>query len=136
MKHTDVGAKGERQPQSNSLVFTRRRAMRGIVKVLVIGVLGLAGLLVPAGYVHALDNYESCRKQGYALCEDGKCGNRSCYCNNKVLKPGEDCTKTLGGKHYMFICNGCSGKMEPVALRTPQQTPAKPPAGGTLQRKP
>ena len=106
--------------------------MRAIVKVLVIGVLGLVGLLVPVGYVHALDNAESCGKQGYLLCSDGKCGSRSCYCNNKVLKPGDECIKTLGGKQYIYYCDGCTGKMIPLITRQP--TPVKPPAGGTLQK--
>jgi hypothetical protein len=110
--------------------------MRAIVKGVVIVVLGLAWLLVPVGYVHALDNYESCREQGYVLCEDGKCGSRTCTCDGKTLKPGDDCTKLVGGKRYLYLCDGCSGKMEPVALRTPQRTPAKPPAAGTLQKSP
>jgi len=128
------------------LEFTRRRAMRGIVKGFVIGVLGLAGLLVPVGYVHALDNAESCGKQGFILCSDGKCGSRKCTCNNKVLTPGAHCTNTLGGKTYHYYCDGCSGKMIPMQLRTPQPnlqlTPSvppsrvTPPAGGTLQKSP
>ena len=126
------------------LEFTRRRAMRGIVKGFVIGILGLTGLLVPVEYVHALDNAESCGKQGFILCSDGKCGSQKCTCNNKVLSPGADCSNTLGGKTYRYYCDGCSGKVIPLPIQTPQPslpqlTPSvppsrvKPPAGGTVQ---
>ncbi len=108
--------------------------MRAIVKGVVIGVLGLAWLLVPVGYVHALDNTQSCAKQGFILCQDGKCGSRKCYCNNKVLSPGETCIKTLGGKTYFYFCDGCTAKMIQVITRQPSQV--KPPAGGTLQKSP
>ncbi len=109
--------------------------MKAIVKGVVIGVLGLAGLLVPVGYAHALDNTASCAKQGFILCNDGKCGSRKCYCNNKVLTPGESCTKTLGGKSYFYYCDGCTGKMISVIKpTTPQPGLVKPPAGGTLQK--
>jgi len=138
---------------ATELEFTRRRAMRGIMKGFVIGVLGLAGLLVPVGYVHALDNTESCAKAGWVLCENGKCGTTHCVCNGKALAPGETCTKMIEEKHIFYYCDGCSGKMLDVRtpqpnlqLRTPQPnlqlTPAvppsrvKPPAGGTLQKSP
>jgi hypothetical protein len=127
---------------ATELEFTRRRAMRGIVKGFVIGVLGLAGLLVPVGYVHAVP--KSCNGGRYIVCGDGTCGRRSCSCNGKTLTPGADCTKTDGKIYY---CDGCSGKMKPIGLRTPQPilpqlqlTPSvppsqvKPPAGGTLQK--
>ncbi len=136
---------------ATELEFTRRRAMRGIVKVFVIGILGLAGLLVPVGYVHALDNAESCGKQGFLLCNDQTCGSRKCSCGGKLLKPGEECSNTLAGKTYFYVCDGCSGKVIPMQLRTPQRTrpglvpqgeltptvpPRRvtPPAGGTLQK--
>ena len=123
--------------------------MRGIVKVFMIGILGLAWLLVPVGYVRALDNAESCGKQGFILCKDGKCGSRNCTCQGKTLKPGEECSKlcVVGttAKVCFDICDGCSGKLEPLQLRTPQRTlpqltptvpPSRvtPPAGGTLQK--
>jgi hypothetical protein len=125
------------------LDFTRRRAMRAIVKGFVIGVLGLAGLLVPVGYVHALDNAESCGKQGFILCRDGKCGSRKCTCNGKTLTPGDSCSKKVGTKTTFYYCDGCTGKMLQVITRQPtlpQLTPSvppsqvKPPAGGTLQK--
>jgi len=136
---------------ATELEFTRRSAMRAIVKGFVIGVLGLAGLLVPVGYVHALDNAESCGKQGVVLCKDGTCGSRKCSCGGKLLKPGEECSNTLAGKTYFYVCDGCSGKVIPMQLRTPkttrpglvpqgQLTPTTPtrrvtpPAGGTLQK--
>jgi hypothetical protein len=103
------------------------------VKGLVIGTLGLAWLLVPVGYVNALDNTASCAKQGYILCSDGKCGSRSCYCNNKTLKPGDTCTKTLGGKTYIYYCDGCTAKMIQVIKPQPRQKLAPAP-GGTLQK--
>lgn len=124
------------------LELTRRRAMRAIVKGVVIGVLGLAWLLVPVGYVHAVP--KSCNGGRYIVCSNGKCGRQTCTCNGKTLTPGSDCK--IGGKiHY---CDGCSGKMKPIELRTPQQirpglvpqgqltpttppTQVKPPAGGT-----
>lgn len=105
---------------ATELTFTRRRAMRGIVKGFVIGTLGLAGLLVPVGYVHAVDNTQSCFKQGFILCGDGKCGSHKCYCDNKLLTPGETCIKMLGGKYYFFMCDGCSGKV--IAVKTTQPT--------------
>jgi len=121
--------------------------MRAIVKGFVIGTLGLAWLLVPVGYVHAapIDPTKSCDTQRYIVCGDGSCGSRKCYCNNKVLTPGDACTKKVGGKTYIFYCDGCSGKV--VSLITRQPTPlqlspttpptqAKPPAGGTLQKSP
>ncbi len=117
--------------------------MRGIVKVFVIGILGLAGLLVPVGYVHALDNADSCGKQGFILCKDGKCGSHKCSCDGKALTPGDTCNKLVGGKRYFYYCDGCSGKMIQLITRQPnlpQLTPSvppsqvKPPAGGTLQR--
>jgi hypothetical protein len=137
---------------ATELEFTRRRAMRGIVKGFVIGILGLAGLLVPVGYVHALDSKESCGQQGFILCKDGACGSRKCWCNNKVLTPGETCSNTLAGKTYFYYCDGCSGKVISVIKpKTPQRTrpglvpqgqltpttPTRrvaPPAGGTLQK--
>jgi len=125
--------------------------MRAIVKGIVIGTLGLAWLLVPVGYVHALDNAESCAKEGFILCKDGACGRRTCTCQGKTLKPGEDCKRWEGGKLKIDFCDGCSGKMTQVISRQPtrpglgvvpqgQLTPttpptqAKPPAGGTLQK--
>ena len=110
--------------------------MRAIVKGFVIGTLGLAWLLVPVGYVYPVDNTTaSCAKEGYVLCKDGNCGNRKCYCNNKVLTPGDTCTKTVGGKSYFFMCDGCSGKVISVIKPpTPQPGLVKPPAGGTLQK--
>jgi hypothetical protein len=120
---------------ATELEFTRRRAMRGIVKGFVIGILGLAGLLVPVGYVHALDSKESCGQQGFILCKDGACGSRKCWCNNKVLTPGETCSNTLAGKTYFYMCDGCSGKVVTVIKpTTPQRGLVKPPAGGTLQK--
>lgn len=127
--------------------------MRGIVKVFVIGILGLAGLLVPVGYVHAVDNAESCGKQGFILCKDGGCGSRKCSCQGKILTPGETCSNTLAGKTYFYMCDGCTGKLGPLQARTPQPTrpglgvvpqgeltptaPTRqvtPPTGGTLQK--
>lgn len=130
---------------ATELTFTRRRAMRGIVKGVVIGILGLAWLLVPVGYAHAVP--KSCNGGRYIVCPNGRCGRSTCKCDGKVLTPGADCR--INGKiHY---CDGCSGKMLPLELRTPQQirpglvpqgelTPSvppsqvKPPAGGTQQR--
>ena len=108
---------------ATELTFTRRRAMRTIVKGFVIGVLGLAGFLVPVGYVHALDNAESCGKQGFILCKDGACGSRKCWCEGKLLTPGETCSNTLAGKTYFYYCDGCSGKVISVIKpKTPQRT--------------
>jgi len=125
--------------------------MRGIMKVFVIGTVGLVGLLVPIGYVHALDNTASCAKEGFILCKDGACGRRTCTCDGKTLKPGEDCAKTEGGKNVYYYCDGCSGKMTQVISRQPTRPglgvtpqgqltpttptrPVKPPTGGTLQK--
>jgi hypothetical protein len=119
--------------------------MRGIVKGFVIGVLGLAGLLVPVGYVHALDNAESCAKGGWVLCKNGKCGTNYCTCGGKTLPPGELCTKVREGKPQQFMCDGCSGNMVQMITRQPtlpQLRPSvpprrvTPPAGGTLQKSP
>ena len=109
--------------------------MRAIVKGFVIGTLGLAWLLVPVGYVHAKPTKESCAKEGFILCKDGACGSRKCWCNNKVLTPGDQCTNTLAGKVYIYMCDGCSGKLITVIKpTTPQPGLVKPPAGGTLQK--
>jgi hypothetical protein len=107
--------------------------MRAIVKVFVSGILGLAWLLVPVGYVHALDNTASCAKEGFILCKDGACGRRNCACDGKTLKPGEDCKKWSGGKLYIYYCDGCSGKMLQVITRQPPRQVAPSP-GGTLQK--
>jgi hypothetical protein len=107
--------------------------MRGIVKVFVIGVLGLAWLLVPLGYVHALDNTASCAKEGYILCKDGACGRRTCTCEGKTLKPGDTCNTWVGGKLNITYCDGCSGKMLQVITRQPPRQVA-PSTGGTLQK--
>jgi len=130
---------------STELDFTRRRGMKVTMKVLVIGVLGLAGLLVPVGYVHALDNEASCAKGGWVLCKNGKCGTNYCTCGGKTLNPGEFCNKEREGKLRAFWCDGCSGNMVQSITRQPtlpQLRPSvpprrvTPPAGGTLQKSP
>jgi hypothetical protein len=107
--------------------------MRGIVKVFAIGAMGLVGLLVPVGYVHALDNTASCAKEGYILCKDGACGRRNCTCDGKTLKPGDHCSRTSGGKTTFYYCDGCSGKMLQVIKPQPRRQVAPAP-GGTLQK--
>jgi len=123
--------------------------MRGIVKGFVIGTVALVGLLVPVGYVHSRDNTTaSCAKDGYMLCSDGNCSTRKCSCGGKLLKGGEDCSNTVGGKTYRYMCDGCTGKLDPLQVKTPQRirpglvpqgeltptTPTRqvtPPTGGT-----
>lgn len=129
---------------ATELDFTRRRAMRGIVRAFVVGTLGLAWLLVPVGDVHAVPK---CDTKRYIVCPGGKCGNRTCSCDGKTLQPGADCLidKKI---HY---CDGCSGKMKPIGISTPKRirpglvpqgelTPSvppsqvKPPPGSPLQK--
>ena len=104
--------------------------MREIVKVFVIGILGLAGLLVPVGYVQALDNSESCAKQGFILCKDLNCGSHKCVCEAKAISPGEDCIKHLGGKVFFFQCDGCTGALVAINEIRPG---AAPQPGAVLQ---
>jgi len=110
--------------------------MRAIVKGVVIGILGLAWLLVPVGYVHAVPK-KSCDTQRYIVCSDGTCGTRNCTCSGKTLTPGDICSKKVGTKTTFSYCDGCTGKMTQVITpqpTLPQLTP-KPPAG-TLQKSP
>jgi hypothetical protein len=75
--------------------------MTGIVKALVGGTLGLAGLLVAAGYAYPLDTQKSCNASGYILCGNGKCGTMTCG----GRKPGE----TQCSHVACYMCDGCSG---------------------------
>ena len=106
--------------------------MRAIVQGFVLGTVGLVWLLVPVGSVLALDNEVSCGIQGLMPCKDGTCASRNCTCGIKVLTPGEECYKQVGGKRYWFYCDGCSGKM--IQVITGQPSRVQPPAGGTRQR--
>jgi hypothetical protein len=75
--------------------------MTGIVKALVGGTLGLAGLLVAAGYAYTLDTQKSCNANGYILCGDGKCGTRTCG--------GKEPGQTMCAPSACYMCDGCSG---------------------------
>jgi hypothetical protein len=119
--------------------------MRAIVKGFVIGVLGLAGLLVPVGNAQAVDNTASCAAGGWVLCKSGKCGTNYCTCGGKTLQPGDNCTKERDGKPQQFWCDGCSGNMVqgikgqsplPQLKQSVPLHPVTPPAGGTQQKAP
>jgi hypothetical protein len=75
--------------------------MTGIVKAFVGGTLGLAGLLVAAGYAYPLDTQKSCNASGYILCGDGNCGTKTC----SGKEPGETMCSPLS----CYMCDGCSG---------------------------
>jgi hypothetical protein len=75
--------------------------MTGIVKAFVAGTLGLAGLLVAAGYAYPLDTQKSCNAAGYILCGDGHCGTKTCG----GKQPGE----TMCSHVACYMCDGCSG---------------------------
>jgi len=59
--------------------------------------MGLAGLLVPAGYVYSLETNRSCNAKGYVLRGDGHCGSQTCgarqpgytFCSQGTGHPSE-----------------------------------------------
>jgi hypothetical protein len=99
----------------------------------VVGTLGLAGLLIHAGYVHPapVDTQESCADKGYVLCSDGKCGSRTCGGE----APGSTkCTTGRAGRCYM--CDGCTSTWIEFGRSDPNQPGLKgivPPAAVSPQ---
>ena len=112
---------------ATKLEFTRRRAMRGIVKVFVVGTLGLAGLLVPAGYVHSAqkETLKSCLDKGYAFCEGGTCASGKCG--------GQSPGTTICGKYNCYMCDGCTSTW--IVIRGSSE-PTQPWRGGVVAPRP
>ncbi len=119
--------------------------MRTIMKVFVVGTLGLAGLLVPAGYVHPRQTQASCNANGFILCSNGECGEMTCIWEGKTMQPGE----TAVGYGMGWYCDGCSGIMRVVGRPLPPTQPGQegivapapeqqvePPASGPRRRRP
>ena len=91
--------------------------MREIAKVFVVGTLGLAVMLVLAGYLHARETQVSCNAKGYVLCSGGNCGSKTC---SNGGTPGQNFCNAL--KCYM--CDGCTGKW--VEVGRSQSIPPPP----------
>ena len=119
------------------------------LKIIAVWSLGLAVLLIPAGYAHS-ETKKSCEKKGYVLCPGTKtCGSKTCIGPGgggvRPYKPGETyCTPD--GKCIM--CDGCTGSMveperseegggkRPPKLRPediPPPSPGQTPPGPAMQ---